>query len=163
MDGLNGSSVGQTINNMPNKSAYMKAWRKSNKEHIRRTQKEWQKALRERIKKDPVALAAKKAYLKDWYSKNYDKVRESVYRRKYGISYSDALAIWQAQNKLCAICKIRLDFENGVRGKDGVNIDHDHKTGRIRGILCAHCNNMLGCAKDNIDTLRSGITYLENK
>lgn len=53
-------------------------------------------------------------------------------------------------NKVCAICL----------GTKKLCIDHCHKTGRVRGALCASCNNMLGQAKDRVDLLLRAIEYL---
>jgi hypothetical protein len=43
------------------------------------------------------------------------------------------------------------------------NIDHDHQTGKVRGLLCGFCNSLLGYAKDDPATLESAIRYLEAK
>lgn len=59
----------------------------------------------------------------------------------------------ERQNNLCSICGVRL-------GKD-FHVDHCHKTGLIRGILCGLCNRGLGCFKDNLNSLQSAIRYLE--
>lgn len=42
-------------------------------------------------------------------------------------------------------------------------IDHDHKTGKIRGLLCGFCNKAIGLLKENINILRNAIHYLEKK
>ena len=65
--------------------------------------------------------------------------------------------LFELQDNCCAICKT-IDFGDR-RGA----IDHDHKTGEIRGILCINCNNGLGRFKDNIDSLKEAILYLEKR
>ncbi len=41
-----------------------------------------------------------------------------------------------------------------------INVDHDHKTGAWRGVLCHHCNIMLGGARDRLDVLEAAMKYL---
>jgi hypothetical protein len=63
----------------------------------------------------------------------------------------------RVQNGKCAICKgneTRKFWKN-------LCIDHDHKTGKVRGLLCHHCNTMLGNVKDNPEILQSAIEYLK--
>ena len=55
------------------------------------------------------------------------------------------------QNGVCAVC--------GVGGK--LHVDHDHETGLVRGLLCGSCNRALGLLKDNVDSLKMAIDYLE--
>jgi hypothetical protein len=71
-----------------------------------------------------------------------DHVDAMIQRRtyKYGISDLDILAIYDAQVGRCAICPEPLRFI----GQAGAHIDHDHTTGRVRGLLCARCNQALG-------------------
>lgn len=59
----------------------------------------------------------------------------------------------ERQNNLCSICGVDL-------GK-GFHVDHCHKTGFIRGVLCGLCNRGLGCFKDNLDSLQAAIRYLQ--
>jgi hypothetical protein len=61
------------------------------------------------------------------------------------------------QGNLCAICKESFQFK-----KYAIHIDHDHVSGRIRGLLCRSCNLLLGHAKDNIAILRQCIQYLND-
>lgn len=75
--------------------------------------------------------------------------------------YRDWLAV---QDNRCAIC--RRGRESWWHGKkdnvrDGWHIDHDHKTGRVRGILCPPCNLMPGNANDDVERLRAAVDYLQ--
>lgn len=63
----------------------------------------------------------------------------------------------EAQENVCAVCL----SDDPSRNNGNWSIDHDHTTGALRGIVCHHCNIMLGGARDNIDTLRNAVTYLE--
>ena len=58
-----------------------------------------------------------------------------------------------AQEGLCLICQKQPT-------KRGLFVDHDHATGRVRGLLCHRCNLVLGHAQDNTEVLLSAITYL---
>jgi len=59
----------------------------------------------------------------------------------------------EQQNKKCAIC-------GGDGGGRVLNLDHDHETGKVRGLLCHHCNIALGNFRDNISSLISAAKYL---
>lgn len=74
--------------------------------------------------------------------------------RKYGISEEHYHEMIQAQNQKCAICNTDKPTLKGWQ------IDHCHSTGKVRGILCHHCNTAIGQFKDNIDHLLNAIDYL---
>ena len=61
-----------------------------------------------------------------------------------------------SQSGLCAICGAEL----ALTGRD-THVDHDHETGKVRGILCFRCNLGLGYFRDNCDFLTSAIHYLK--
>lgn len=63
-----------------------------------------------------------------------------------------------SQRGLCAICGSRLPASNG---KTRFCVDHDHYTGKIRGLLCNSCNLGIGYFKDDVAMLRQAIEYLE--
>ena len=89
---------------------------------------------------------------KNWKLKNPDKVKQ--YRlNKYGITLDHRNNLLKIQNSCCAIC--------GTKIKGQINIDHCHKTGAVREILCSPCNFLLGNCKDNIDILQNAIRYLQ--
>lgn len=90
------------------------------------------------------------------------KTRERYYdqkkRKKYGLpatwTYAGALAL---QNGGCAICG-----KDHNPGMFRLAIDHDAKTGLVRGLLCTHCNQALGQLQDSPELLRKAADYLEN-
>ncbi len=85
-----------------------------------------------------------------------EKCREYLLKSKWGLSLEDYDNMLQKQNGVCAIC-----FEKCRSGRR-LAIDHCHKTGKIRGLLCGECNNGIGKLKDDPDLLRRAIKYLEN-
>ena len=69
---------------------------------------------------------------------------------------------YQQDNK-CAICN--TEFENIIekpgKVKVGYNVDHDHTTGSVRGLLCSKCNRSIGLLQDSIEVLESAVKYLK--
>lgn len=53
-------------------------------------------------------------------------------------------------------------MDSKICKKEELVIDHNHQTGKVRGLLCANCNNGLGFFMDNIENLKEAIRYLEN-
>ena len=100
------------------------------------------------------------AYQRDYYAKS-DKARrarEASNRHrlaKYGVGndWVDAKVVEQGG---CAVCQVKRP-----RGRSDWNVDHDHKTGKVRGVLCGHCNSGLGHFRDDVESLRLAIRYLE--
>jgi Recombination endonuclease VII len=76
--------------------------------------------------------------------------------KKHGLTLEDYNNILKKQNNKCAICK-----RKNPHGID-LAIDHNHKTGKIRGLLCTNCNTALGSFKDSTKTLQNAIEYLKN-
>lgn len=75
---------------------------------------------------------------------------------RYGLSTAELEAILERQNHRCALCEERLADRKP-------HIDHDHDTGRVRGVLCSECNTGLGKLKDSPALLRRAIAYLEGR
>jgi len=70
--------------------------------------------------------------------------------------YSNFMALMKSQNELCAICLIHIDSQN----KCSFHVDHCHKTGKIRGLLCDKCNRGLGNFRDSQEFLKKAMQYL---
>jgi hypothetical protein len=78
--------------------------------------------------------------------------RREELKRNYGISLDQYERLREKQDGLCAICG---NFE------EKLNVDHEHVSGAIRGLLCSTCNVGLGMMSDDIERLYSAIDYLE--
>jgi len=78
-------------------------------------------------------------------------------REKFGISLDRYKEILKEQNYQCAICGRLSESE---KDKRMLAVDHDHKTKKVRGILCSNCNNGLGRFFDNTKYLSKAIDYL---
>lgn len=84
-------------------------------------------------------------------SRNKDyKLRRGSKRFGYEIADGQFDDLFKKQNGLCAICN----------SKEKLVVDHDHKTGEVRGLLCNNCNIALGIMKDSPDILRAAFHYL---
>jgi hypothetical protein len=92
------------------------------------------------------------------------KVRAPYLRRTYGITVEQYDAMHEAQRGLCAICGRPERSLGGVKGKtpSPLAIDHDHCTGKIRGLLCSFCNRALGCFGDDPALVRAAADYLDH-
>lgn len=90
-----------------------------------------------------------------WYlSKGKWKSWANAVKYKYGITLVEYESALKKQDSTCAIC--------GKGQFKALHIDHDHESGKIRGLLCKQCNIGLGMFKDNTEVLASAIRYLIN-
>jgi hypothetical protein len=93
------------------------------------------------------------ASARKWHKDNPDKVKNIRLKREYGITLSDYNRMWSNQEGSCAICGV-----SGLVRK--LFVDHDHKTGKVRGLLCAKHNFLLGYANDDVNILFAASKYL---
>jgi len=87
---------------------------------------------------------------------SYKSSKRSYYLKSaYGITLVDYERMYKRQRGVCAIC--------GRPPKKGklLFVDHEHKTNKVRGLLCHDCNIMIGNAGDSVTILALGISYLE--
>ena len=96
---------------------------------------------------------AHRARAKAWRERTYTSRRDRTLRTRFGMTQADFDQVLAAQGGVCAICR-------GRSTDTTFHIDHDHATGKFRGVLCGLCNRMLGQAQDDILRLRAAITYL---
>lgn len=94
-------------------------------------------------------------YQRKHWRENRDRYSALKKFYAYGITPEQYADMLSQQEERCAICQRDLDL-----GRDTC-VDHCHKTGIVRGILCSNCNYGLGQFKDNQDVLREAIKYLD--
>lgn len=86
------------------------------------------------------------------------KLRSREMRNRYGVTASEFSAMFDRQDGRCAICE---ELSGGQRAKGRrLHIDHDHKSGEVRGLLCTSCNTAIGMMEDSEEMLRASISYL---
>lgn len=94
-----------------------------------------------------------------YYLQNRKQYAENKLWRRYGITKIQYKLMLKSQNEVCAICgKMETKKQHGK--VQILSVDHDHITGRIRGLLCFDCNTKLGTL-ENKDWLRKAKRYLE--
>ncbi len=148
---------------------YKQRWRQKNRERYNAKEA---KRLKEKYHTDPEFRKKKLEAVKAWRLANPEKKKaqnrspkQKVRDRKrtlkqYGLTHEAYDELLKAQSGVCAICK-RVE-RNHYKGKPrSLHVDHDHKSGKRRGLLCSACNPVLGLAGDDAEILRRAADYLE--
>jgi hypothetical protein len=93
---------------------------------------------------------------KEYYHNNKENVKDTYLQTNYGITLEDYNFLLEDQNKKCKICNSECSTGKSLA------VDHNHETGKVRGLLCKNCNIGLGMFFDNIDFLESAVLYLKS-
>jgi hypothetical protein len=118
------------------KSAYNKAYYQKYKERLRSVGRKTY--LRHR----DVILADRK--------ENWAKYKSIELKSNFGITYDEYSTMLQNQNGVCAICFQPETTKSRTKGKIRLlAVDHNHVTGKVRGLLCSGCNQAIGLLKDD--------------
>jgi hypothetical protein len=86
--------------------------------------------------------------------------KDTHLQRTFGISLAEYGQMLVAQNGVCAVCGGEEKATRNGKVK-ALCVDHDHATGKVRGLLCSECNQMIGKAKDSRDILLAAVKYLD--
>ena len=87
--------------------------------------------------------------------------REYKLKAAFGLSLDDYQHMLDNQGGVCAICKKPETTKSNTGGEKNLAVDHCHLTGKIRGLLCHHCNTGIGKFNDDVEMLKAAIRYLE--
>lgn len=118
----------------------------------------WKESITQKVEGEDARTYANRA------SRVYRSVRAEAFqgydlKKHYGLSKAEYDAMSDRQGHVCAICGIAESLV--IRGKAvRLAVDHDHVTGKVRGLLCRDCNTAIGMFKDSIESLTRAIDYL---
>src|SRR5262249_30187058 len=135
-----------------NRAWFAKRWAEDPQFRAKRatTQRRWWAAHRDEVNSQRRHRWATEP---EFRAKSLSDVRRRRLKRLYGISLEDYERLLARQNGACGICR--------RKSKRMLCVDHCHKTGRVRGLLCVRCNTGLGLYKDDPSIMRRGADYLE--
>ena len=106
--------------------------------------KKYREKHKERLKEDK----------QTWYQQNKESIARRNRLRKYNLTEEQLQQLEEINT--CQIC------QSVIEDKKAHHIDHCHETGKVRGVLCQHCNRGLGCFTDDISKLTAAIEYLNH-
>lgn len=133
--------------------AYQKQWRADHREELKAYHQAWYQENKERVRLRNL----------EYRKKNREKYRAAhrarQIRGRYGIEAEEFDRLMIEQQGLCKICHVQMVI--GGLDHDSVCIDHDHETGRVRGLLCHRCNLGLGGFRDKMALVQAALDYLK--
>lgn len=95
-----------------------------------------------------------------WREKFPEKQRALALLTHYSLSWEDYVKMYESQQGMCAICSVNISPYKG--GIDKVaRVDHNHTTGKVRGLLCSGCNTAIGLLKDCPVLVSKAEAYLQ--
>ena len=103
-----------------------------------------------------VCLGCKRINGKKYRAGNREKLSIKNRVARYNMSLEELDELWSKQNGRCAICNGTLDTKKYC-------IDHDHSSGKVRGLLCSSCNTAIGLLKDSPEIICNAMRYLKNE
>lgn len=102
-----------------------------------------------------------KAYMHEWHKVRPPmptmQSRDKHLRQRYGFDHAEYERLLMMQGGCCAIC----DTTEPGKGFRHFHIDHNHTSGRVRGLLCARCNQAVGLFKEDKKSIQRALSYLE--
>jgi len=101
---------------------------------------------------------------RNWRATHREHLQAYQRQRSFGLSPEQFAAMLDEQNDLCAVCHVHMESRGELlptgRKRTGICVDHDHVTGKVRGLLCSNCNKALGLFHDDPVALEAAAAYL---
>lgn len=144
---------------------YHAAWKKRNPDKVKANAKRYAVKNAAKLKKyRELNKHVHRTYLKLWARRfrakpgNRENIRHRQIIRRYGLTQEQFAVMLKKQGSRCGVC--RKSIKPAHRGKDAACIDHCHKSGKVRGLLCFNCNCGIGQFKDKPALLRKAIKWI---
>ena len=97
-----------------------------------------------------------------WNRDNPDQLRNRHIKKTYGLSYEEYQEMFDKYDGTCWVCREpEIDKHAKTGAIKSLAVDHNHHTGKVRGLLCRRCNVSLGLLRDSTEILNNMITYME--
>lgn len=125
-------------------------------------QRERNNAYQRQYNKSPERRKYCRERMRELRAENYREFQDRSIKHRYGVSLEYCERIFEAQDGRCAICDQPIPRLDSAKDRKFVCIDHDHKSNKVRGILCSKCNSGLGFFGDDQVLLPKIIDYLFN-
>ena len=143
------------------KLEYQKKYRQENREEVLERTRIWlENNKEEHLEQKKIYYQVNKEKIKKknarHYRHNIDQHRDYHLKRKFGIGLNEYNLLLESQDYGCAICGSKKPY-----GRGNFHVDHCHETGRVRGLLCHHCNTGIGSLKDDPLLLSKALDYLK--
>jgi|APSaa5957512622_1039677.scaffolds.fasta_scaffold05884_5 hypothetical protein len=98
----------------------------------------------------------KKKYPTKMDMKSRESRKDRMLRHRYGITFDEFILMYNNQNGNCMIC----EKPKSHLGRKGIQVDHCHTTGVVRGLLCPSCNTAIGRFENDIPLFTKVVSYL---
>jgi hypothetical protein len=137
--------------------AYRKSHYQKNAERLKAASRKWREenpernAARKRIWNQTHQEHSNRVK-REWHATHREQQKEYLRKRVYGLSSEQYRGLLESQNGKCAIC---------LKESRKLCVDHDHITGRVRGLLCSLCNAYLGRISDSVESLQRAILHIQ--
>lgn len=136
---------------------------KINEKSRRNNQKPERKGYMLEYKKSPCVAKKLLENGRKYKRGNPEVVKNGHLKRKFGITVEDFKKMQSEQNGVCKICgKSETRLKKGSDKIADLAVDHCHKTGQVRGLLCFKCNSSIGKLGDSVELLQKAIDYLNS-
>lgn len=132
------------------KNAYSRNYNNVNKDTLKSIHKEWRDKNKTKVKSYRDKWRREHSnYSKEWAERNKSKIRLSQIKYNYNLTEEE----YEALPKACEVCG----------STKNLCIDHNHITGKVRGVLCSRCNSALGLLGDSKEVILKLASYIEKQ
>lgn len=140
----------------PKHIAYQRAWVKRNPDKVRQADIKFRQNNRKRVSEIQVKSKSRQSDAQKLLNRAFHRIH------RFGLTINQYLDLLITQDFRCALCgQEPHEGHRNRRSLDGFVIDHDHDTGKVRGLLHPNCNVGIGLLQDSSEVLRRGAEYLE--